>query len=106
MGATSTVATIVGKEDHSDNRFTTDWFLKLIISVKKAKKLGFQLKIKLTRLKEGAIQLLLLEEVPFVLYRVIDGKKSSWWSLLFQLVNFTGSWCLATTLNNMLIVKV
>ena len=52
-----------------------------------AKKLGSRLKIKLRWLKEGAKRLVLSVEVPVVLYRV-----------LFQPVNFAGSWRLATTL--------
>ena len=48
-----------------------------------AKKLCWWLKIKLRWLKEGAKCLILLTEVPVVLYRVIISQKSSWWSPLF-----------------------
>ena len=66
-----------------------------------AKKLGCQLKIKLRQLKEGTKRLMLLVEVPVVLYQVITDQKSSQGSPLFQLVNFSGSRYLVATLHAM-----
>ena len=74
-------------------------FLSWIISVV-AMKFCSRLKIKLSRLKEGAKCLMLLVEVPMVLYQAITGQKYSRWSPLFQPVNFAGSRHLVTTLDN------
>ena len=53
-----------------------------------AKKLGCQLKIQLRRLKEGAKCLILLVQVPVVLYRAIASQNSSRQSLFFSAGEF------------------